>query len=697
MRSPPRHHLSRTRSPCEGQIYSGKHCASSGIGRDLNKKSRVGNLILKLDLEKAYGRLDWNFLKQVLLKCGFSIPWVQMVEKCWSNAWFSILINEEAAGFFKSARGIRQGNPLSPSLFILAVEVLSRGLNLLLLQRKCAPFSLRRGCKQISHLLYADDTLVFTNGSIRSFRALLAFLDSYQWASGQRINLAKSALFYSNKITPSRIRVIVRTLGISNCQSSLTYLGVPIAFGRVKPSAFTPLISKIEGHINGWCARCLSQAGRLVLMRHILGSIPVHSLAATLIPKRVLSALERRFADFLWDWSEGKKKLHWVRWQSVSLPKSEGGLGIRLLSDFMQALRLKLAWAFSCNEKASLWKDFMRSKYHSIPSALNHSMPSAVISPLSKQILQLLPLLDRQARWLIGQGYCSFWLNNWTSLGPLIHLASHQVPQILLDTKVNQVLGTAGLLPPSSVYEFLPQSIVDFFFQVGFFILDSQDTHIWPLTPSGVFFVSSAWSLCKLSHPRKEWSRWVWHAGLPPRISMLVWRLLHKAVPVDAEVQKQCVCLASCCSCDPAISPACWSVESLDHVFVSSPRASSVWAHFCTIFGLQPNTYTSVEGMLAAWWNPSHGFVRSSPLQKITPCIILWQIWKARSAARFDGNQIQASSIQTITTRCLASLARHFPNLLDSPPRCAAFADLGFRPSNSSVSSVSVIRWKKPT
>ncbi|XP_058099894.1 uncharacterized protein LOC131244277 [Magnolia sinica] len=148
----------------------------------------------------------------------------------------------------------------------------------------CTPFKLRRDCLQVSHLLYADDTLLFVNGWLQSLRSLSAFLDNYQLSSGQKINRLKSALFCSNKIAASRISAIERSLGIARCNSTLIYLGVPLAFGRVKLSSFQPLINKIESWICGWRARCLSQAGRLVLVRHVLRSIPIHTLAAATVP-----------------------------------------------------------------------------------------------------------------------------------------------------------------------------------------------------------------------------------------------------------------------------------------------------------------------------------------------------------------------------------------------------------------------------
>ncbi|XP_058111117.1 uncharacterized protein LOC131254128 [Magnolia sinica] len=92
---------------------------------DLDMKVKGSNLILKFDLEKAYGCVSWPFLTAVLQKFSFSQAWISIAEQCWSTPWFSVLFNGESSSFFKAERGLHHGDPLSSNLFILVMEVLS--------------------------------------------------------------------------------------------------------------------------------------------------------------------------------------------------------------------------------------------------------------------------------------------------------------------------------------------------------------------------------------------------------------------------------------------------------------------------------------------------------------------------------------------------------------------------------------------
>lgn len=153
-----------------------------------NKVAR-GNIAIKLDMAKAYDRVNWRFLLRVLKHFGFSNIWIDMIFRLISNCWYSVSINRKTGGFFRSSRGLRQGDPLSPALFIIAHDAFSRRLSKLRLRGHIKKFSDKRDSLPLSDLFYADDSLIFLNGSMDNIDCLMKTIQEYANTFGQLINV----------------------------------------------------------------------------------------------------------------------------------------------------------------------------------------------------------------------------------------------------------------------------------------------------------------------------------------------------------------------------------------------------------------------------------------------------------------------------------------------------------------------------
>ncbi|KAK9272796.1 hypothetical protein L1049_003174 [Liquidambar formosana] len=135
-------------------------------------------------MAKAYDRVEWNFLLDVLRKFGFSDLVLSLVRNCISDVSFSVILNSVYKGFFQSSRGLQQGDPLSPFLFILGAEVLSRGMQKEFENGNIGYYYTPRGCPPVTHLLYADDVAIFLNGKKSSILGMRKFLERYTSCSG---------------------------------------------------------------------------------------------------------------------------------------------------------------------------------------------------------------------------------------------------------------------------------------------------------------------------------------------------------------------------------------------------------------------------------------------------------------------------------------------------------------------------------
>ncbi|XP_058068213.1 uncharacterized protein LOC131217319 [Magnolia sinica] len=259
--------------------------------------------------------------------------------------------------------------------------------------------------------------------------------------------------------------------------------------------------------------------------------------------------------------------------------------------------------------------------------------------------------------WNVGAGNSNLWSVNWTGLVPLQQLTNTPVPAMLRSLKVNEFLNVNGPRPPSAIFNFLPLGVVDHIFQGAFYISEGQDTPFWPFTPSGCFSVKSAWAVGRMSSARKDWTQWVWHAKLPPRISLFVWKMLHKAIPVEEAVQAKGIQLASKCVCCADGSNLGPSSESIKHLFLESGLDVAAWNHFGVEFGINIMAVASVEVRLMQWWNSTNGSKSFSLIHKLVPCFLIWELWKTRNAAYFDCKNSNPAALIRLVSWWMSSVA----------------------------------------
>lgn len=332
---------------------------------------------LKIDLTKAYDSISWAFLSEVLTAFGCPLVFVQWIMECVSTATYSLSINGSIHGFIAGKRGLRQGDPISPSLFLICMEYFSR----LLAKRTFeSDFNFHPKCEKlrITHLAFADDLLLFTRGDFLSVRILMQALDDFGDASGLRVNGSKSA-FFSVGIKEPDLARILSVVRMPARVLPVRYLGVPLAAQRLKVADFSPLISKLVDKVNSWASKTLSYAGRLELIRSVLQGVECYWIQIFPLPVSVIDRVTQICRAFLW----GSKKTP-VAWSDCCIPVDEGGLGLRDIQSWNLALLAKNIWNIH-TKVDSLWIRWIHEEYLGGISVWSWSV-KAIDSPLFKKL-----------------------------------------------------------------------------------------------------------------------------------------------------------------------------------------------------------------------------------------------------------------------------------------------------------------------
>ncbi|CDP18963.1 unnamed protein product [Coffea canephora] len=463
--------------------------------REVPSAEEIREVVFSMDLNSAPGpdgfgvgfyQKCWEIIKDDLVKSihdffrgvsqpqGWSSSLIVLVPKVedlcfrtFSNSWFSVLINGESAGYFKSSRRVRQGDLLSPALF------------------------------------------------------LFLFLEQYQAWSGQKVSIGKSSFCPALGASPEQLQLVLSTLGFREQRLPIRYLGVPLTKGRVSCVLFDGLLTRLRQRLFHWSSKLLSTGGKIVLIRHVLNSIPLHLLQVLQPPNAVLVALGRICNAFLWDRNTTEKRVHWAAWEKVCFPVEEGGLGVRAFGDVLRA-----------------------------------------------RLLEIQDFAEGRIRWCLGKGLIDFWQDRWCTALPLAQLLGlSNTPDVL----VGELYLQSGW-DVARLKSWLPEHYVARILELQIFP-DLKDHMVWEGSPSGEFSVLSTMEALRQKRSTSMVSRYIWGTALPKKISFFVWRLVRQWVPLDEQLQRKGVHLGSRCSCCEGAS------ETVGHLFVSGPVAESVWGH----------------------------------------------------------------------------------------------------------------------
>lgn len=316
----------------------------------INKQHRGNKFLaaLKIDMNKAYNRVNWLFLLKVLAAYGFPTHWIHLVRQCISTVTYKVLINGEATNAFQPTCGLRQGDPLSPYLFLFCMDILSRMTTLAIDIGQFKGIQVNRRALAISYLFFADDSMFFFHASATSCQAVSTVITRFCTISGQMLNRQKSFVKFSKNIPENQHQDYKGILQVATVNSLSAYLGTPIDIQGSKVGHFTPLLDKISMKITQWNQSTISQSAKIIIINSILLGTITHQLCVFKIPTTVVNKIESLMTVFLWRNHQGKG-IQWKNKTLVQAPKNYGGLGICNVGVFNNALLMKKAWRIKHN------------------------------------------------------------------------------------------------------------------------------------------------------------------------------------------------------------------------------------------------------------------------------------------------------------------------------------------------------------
>jgi hypothetical protein len=249
-------------------------------------------------MHKAYDRVEWVLLERMMMRLRFDMEFFDLLISCMRSVKYKIRFNDQETEDFLPSRGLRQGDPLSPYLFLICAEGLSSAFAHREEVGGIDGVGVCRNAPSISHLLFADESLILMKANLSNATSLNQVLEQYCACSGQMVSEAKCSIFFCPNVDVQVKAEICEELNIFSEAISDKYLGLPFMVGLDKTESFIYLLERIIERIQGWKDKFLSMGGKEIYLKEIIQAIPVFAMAVFNIPKKLCKDINDAMVSF---------------------------------------------------------------------------------------------------------------------------------------------------------------------------------------------------------------------------------------------------------------------------------------------------------------------------------------------------------------------------------------------------------------
>nr|GEW86601.1 RNA-directed DNA polymerase, eukaryota, reverse transcriptase zinc-binding domain protein [Tanacetum cinerariifolium] len=533
------------------------------------------NIIFKVDFEKAYDSVRWDFLDDVLYKFGFGNKWRAWIQTCLRSSRGSILINGSPTEEFQIFKGLKQGDPLSPFLFILIMESLHLSFQRVVDAGLFNEIRLS-SMVNLSHLFYADDAVFLGQWSETNIDMLVHVLECFHLASGLRINTCKSKIMGVH-VDGGRVNNAASKLGCLILRTPFLYLGTRVGDNMSRVIAWKGVVEKVRSRLSRWKLKTLSIGGRFTLLKSVLGSMPIFHMYIFKVSASVLQSLESIRSHFFNGHVPSSNKASWVKWSKVMTTKAKGGLGVSSLYALNRGLLLKWVWRFY-TQNNTLWTRVIKAIY-GIHGNLGKDRQAGSRTCWNAIVKEVKVMHNRGINVLgfiqlkVGNGdTTSFWDDRWGNGAVLKELfpricALETCKYSTVSMKMNdssidksfrrKVRNGAEGSQLAAMVELL--NLVT--------LSPMEDKYIWSLKNSGKFSVASIRKVIDEKRNLGDGSATRWVKSVPIKVNIMAWKIVNDAIPTRFNISRRGIDI------DSIVCPICnGGVETANHLF-----SNAVW------------------------------------------------------------------------------------------------------------------------